>query len=166
MWVPLAAGGPANGYRYRDTLRPLATEELLESHDEAMGRVGDLSGNSSASLGEWEGRGPALSVYAQWTVYALYDREVVDIDESKRRLKRPGSSSGTGCTRPIPEFTMDVRMAGWRRLGGAVASMDGIRSSWSEKRPNGIRRNCLHTGARKRDRCHHQIFWWEVDFPR
>lgn len=88
IWVPLSGGGPLNGYRYRDALRPLADRELVESYDDGLARVVALSQVPSASLGEWAGRGPALSVYVQWAVYALRDRQIITWEESNLRFEQ------------------------------------------------------------------------------
>lgn len=85
IWVPLPGRG---GYRYRDTLRPLANRDLLESHGDALRRVEALSQEPLGDcLGEWRGHGPALSVYIQWAVYALRDRALITADESLQRLE-------------------------------------------------------------------------------
>lgn len=88
IWVPLSGGGPLNGYRYRDTLRPLALQELIESHDEATALVEELAKSRSAPLGLWRARGPALSVYAQWAVYALRERDAITQEVFLARLER------------------------------------------------------------------------------
>lgn len=77
IWVPLSGGGPNNGYRYRDTLRSLATPELQETYTEALGLIEQLAEDRSAPLGDWKDYGPALSVLAQWAVYALRDRGIL-----------------------------------------------------------------------------------------
>lgn len=88
IWTPLPGGGPLNGYRYRDTLRPLTNEDLVESLDDAQARIEALSQDPQAPLGQWQDHGPALSVYAQWAVYALHDRALITKDEWTRQLKR------------------------------------------------------------------------------
>ncbi|SIE16481.1 hypothetical protein [Mycobacteroides abscessus] len=87
IWAPLPGGGYENGYRYRDTLRPLATPELNESYTEALALIEELAQNPAAQLGDWKDRGPALSVYAQWAVYALRDRGVLTGEEAVNHFK-------------------------------------------------------------------------------
>lgn len=88
IWTPLPGGGSLNGYRYRDTLRPLTNQDLLASLDDARARVEALAQDPNAPLGEWQGHGPALSVYAQWAIYALLDRGLITKDDYLRRLEQ------------------------------------------------------------------------------
>lgn len=88
IWTPLSGGGPLNGYRYRDTLRPLTNQDVVDSLVDAQARIYALAQDPHAPLGEWQEHGPALSVYAQWAVYALHERELITKEESQQRLKR------------------------------------------------------------------------------
>lgn len=88
IWTPLPGGGSLNGYRYRDTLRPLSNQDLQESVEDSGARIEELAQDPAAPLGEWHEHGPALSVYAQWAVMALLERELITRDEYLRRLAR------------------------------------------------------------------------------
>ncbi|RIT36805.1 hypothetical protein D2E76_16260 [Mycobacteroides abscessus] len=88
IWVPLAGGGPHNGYRYRDTLRPLSNEDLTESHADALARIEAFAHDRTADLQEWRGHSAALSVYVQWAVYGLLARDLITRSESLRRFER------------------------------------------------------------------------------
>jgi hypothetical protein len=87
IWVPVPGLGPTNGFRYRDTLRVLDVPEIEEAYELALSTVEKFARSSDNDLGEWTGHGPALSVYAMWAVYALEARRVVDVAETKDRLK-------------------------------------------------------------------------------
>lgn len=87
IWAPLAGGGARNGYRYRDTLDPLASEELIESYEDSLAAVTALAQDRHADLGQWRGHGAALSVYAQWAVQGLRARDLITAHEWKSRLE-------------------------------------------------------------------------------
>lgn len=88
IWVPLPGGGPTDGYRYREALRPLHVPELTQAYEEALHKLSALAVDPGAELDEWHGHGPALSAYAMWAVYALRDHGVLDSEETKGRLKQ------------------------------------------------------------------------------
>lgn len=88
IWVPSAGAGPNSGHRYRDTLRVLRDPELAESYGEALDRLEQFAANQAGALGEWDKHGPALSVYAQWAVYELRARQLIDDTEAGERLRR------------------------------------------------------------------------------
>lgn len=113
IWVPLAGGGRLNGYRYRDTLHPLTDRELAESYDDGLARVVALSEDPLADLGEWDGHGPALSVYVQWAVYALRDRHIIDQDGWKARLGRLALIQRRGGLHPGYRGIHYGRPGGW-----------------------------------------------------
>lgn len=88
IWVPSAGAGPNSGYRYRDTLRVLRDLELTEAYSDALDRLEQFAANQAAALGEWDKHAPALSVYAQWAVYELRARQIIDDTETRDRLHR------------------------------------------------------------------------------
>ncbi|SHU65807.1 Uncharacterised protein [Mycobacteroides abscessus subsp. abscessus] len=113
IWTPLPGGGPNNGYRYRDTLRPLATQELQETYVEALGLIEQLAEDPAAPLGDWKGHGPALSVLAQWAVYALRDRGILS-------TTKPGDDQLSETDQQL------LRLARLQQKGGLYQGFPGI----------------------------------------
>lgn len=85
IWVPVAGFG---GFRYRDALRPLAAEELTETHNDAMDRVIRCVDDPSVNLGEWQDHAPALTVVVQWTVYALMAHGLITDEGAQLQFKQ------------------------------------------------------------------------------
>ncbi|MFV8227450.1 hypothetical protein [Mycolicibacterium fortuitum] len=80
IWVPMAG---SDGFRYRDALRPLAAQELTDTHYDAMDRVITYIDDPSADLAEWQGHAPALTVLVQWTVYALMAHGLITDEDAQ-----------------------------------------------------------------------------------
>lgn len=113
IWVPSAGGGPDAAFRYRESTRLLQEPELLQSYSEAIDRIEAYAANSSAPLDEWDGHAPALTVYAQWAVYALRNCGAIDDSETHRRLARVAKlQQRDGLGRGYPGIHRG-RSAGW-----------------------------------------------------
>ncbi|WP_074332410.1 hypothetical protein [Mycobacteroides abscessus] len=69
-------------------MRPLADDDLVDSQADALARIEALAVDRGADLGQWQGNGPALSVYVQWAIYALRGRNLISMEESLLRLGR------------------------------------------------------------------------------
>lgn len=113
IWVPLAGGGPSSPFRYRDALGPLDSPELIQSCAAALDRLERLAVDPSADLGEWVGHGPALSVYAQWAVYALRDRQLIDSGAAQLRLGRLAQLQHKGGLGPSYPGIHYGKSSGW-----------------------------------------------------
>lgn len=113
IWVPLAGGGQNSGHRYREALRPLDSPELVQSYGAALGCLERLAADPCADLGEWVGHGPALSVYAQWAVYALRDRQLIDRDIAHARLGRLAQLQHKGGLGPSYPGIHYGKSSGW-----------------------------------------------------
>lgn len=87
--MPVAGLGPTDGFRYRATFGALDVPEIAQACDLALTAVQRYAGRGGveSDLGEWAGHGPALTVYAMWAVLALESRRVLDVAETRDRLK-------------------------------------------------------------------------------
>lgn len=58
----------------------------MESYEESVLAIDKFAVDPRYDLGNWAAHGPALSVYAMWTVRALAERRVLDAAEATGQL--------------------------------------------------------------------------------
>lgn len=113
IWVPDPGAGANDGHRYRACLRVLHDPELTESYGDAVERLEQFAANHGAALGEWDAHGPALSVYAQWAVYEMQARTLINDTAAVSRLQRLAQLQRRGGLAPAYPGIHRGRSSGW-----------------------------------------------------